>query len=261
MLLSRAIALNNHAARTSRQESVVYLRLALTTLRDRCELGLCKGEESEFGVSEIPSELTALPINPTISCTNSIGSNLQMTPFAGMEKEVSSTPDHHDLASSPKIIRTTRSGSKASVSGHGRRGDSYLEVFDDLLVVSVENEVSKDLVAAVVLLNLAVLRQTTGIRLNRSSMLVQARNVYHMAMAVLESFSDGGGEIPSLLLLVLFNNLAAIEAHSHGYNAMRYYLECGRELLSESDHGLSDADLERFFRNVMLPIPSVAAAA
>jgi hypothetical protein len=145
--------------------------------------------------------------------------------------------------------------------GHGRRGDSYLEVFDDLLIVSLEQDVSKDLVAAVILFNLAVLRQSSGIHMNLSRMLVQARNVYHMAMAVLESFSDEGGDVPAILLLVLFNNLAAIEAHFHEYGSMRYYLDCGRAVLSECEHGLHDADLALFFRNSTLPIPTVAAAA
>jgi hypothetical protein len=146
-------------------------------------------------------------------------------------------------------------------SGHGRWGESYLEVFDDLLMVSIESEVSKDMVAAVILFNMAALRQTTGIHMNRSSMLMQAKNVYHMAMSILESFADAGGDVPALLLLVLFNNLAAIEAHFHGYNAMRYYLDCGRAVLSACDHGLHDCDLALFVRNIMLPIPTVSAAA
>jgi hypothetical protein len=263
MLLSRAIALNNHAARCSNRESVVALRLALKTLRDKCQLETCEGEVRELDMGVITSDCSAVttPVSSAIGLTNSVGSHKPMAFFTGMDEKGSLTPTRRDLESSAAIIRTRHSRSLMNRLGHGRRADGHLEVFDGLLMVSLEHEVSEDLAAAVILLNLAVFRQTMGILLNRSSMLMQAKNVYHMVMTVLESFRDEGGDIPSLLLLVLFNNLAEIEAQFHGYTAMRYYLDCGRAVLSESDHGLQDADLALFFRNMMLPIPAVAAAA
>jgi hypothetical protein len=102
---------------------------------------------------------------------------------------------------------------------------------------------------------------TLGTFFGRSVMLARAKKVYQMSLAALQSFANQDGDVPDLLLLAIFNNLAELEASFHFYGTMRSYLDCVQAILCDEDLDLKDDDLQLFFVNILLPEPLGAAAA
>jgi hypothetical protein len=257
MLLHHAITLNNRAASFASRESVTLFRMALKSLRQHC-----RDEPMELEVEDAAARhRLATSIAQGLSSEAnqpSWGNAISFTPcWEGMEEGPATNPfPFHQQVNRSSVMSTG-----TSLMGHGRQNDNYLSVFDRTFMISIEGHVTNNLVAAVVLFNLAIHHHAMGMIFGRSIMLARAKTVYQMSLAALQSFNDGDGEIPDLLLLAILNNLAELETSFHPYGATRSYLDCVRAMLGDEDLDLSDEDLQLFFLNALLPEPAGAAAA
>jgi len=257
MSLSDVIALNNHAAfhveSNRTREAVDLFRSALTSLKMQChrEVQAVHAEFAIEGRSTFPRAATVK--DPPLRRRDAID--------CGKDEFDDMTDD--DVAPGRcvshflKVSYAARFPSNlASSMNHGH--DSYLSIFDRVFSMSQE-PASQDLVAAVVLFNIAVVRHTTGIQLGRSRLLGKAKSVYVMALNLLQG-QAGKGNVPTVLLLAILNNLAELASHCHAIDEVRAYLECLRAILAEVTD-LDEYTYTWFCRNAMLQEPTAAAAA
>jgi hypothetical protein len=118
-----------------------------------------------------------------------------------------------------------------------------------------------ELLASVVLYNMALVNHCRAIELGISSLLSIALNLYKIAASILERSSDIDAS-NELVLLAIYNNMAQIHAYQWSSQEVRECIDNIRILLStvSSESFIDQADFHLFSVNTMLHIENINVA-
>jgi hypothetical protein len=125
----------------------------------------------------------------------------------------------------------------------------------------VDDVQDKDLLAGVVLYNMALTNHCRAIELGISSLLSIALNLYKMAASVIERSSDVDAS-NNLVLLALYNNMAQIHAYQWSAPEVRVCIDNIRMLLSSesAESFIEQEDFHFFSVNTVLHIEDMNLA-
>jgi hypothetical protein len=149
----------------------------------------------------------------------------------------------------------------AEISSHfSRKEDDALVLFYNRAIIISPSEQDKELLAGVVLYNMALVNHCRAIERNTSSLLTVALNIYEMAAAIMTDSKDQGG-IGDLLQMAIYNNMAQIHSIRFSTENMFECLDETRTFLAAATvESLSDEDYNFFSTNTMLRIKELTLA-
>jgi hypothetical protein len=261
------IKINNSAVTAMQQgrakESVELLREAVRNLKDHFVLGGSPLSSPSSGGTPLPQRRPRLVSDASIETQSDLNSSSSSSSLHFNDEE-------DDCFSAMEIDAKQKQPSLLSVPVHAKISSHFSTKEDDALVllynraiIVFPSEQDKELLAGVVLYNMALVNHCRAIERCTSSLLTVALNIYEMAAATMQKSMDqrGAGD---LLQMAIYNNMAQIHSIRFSTEDMFECLNNTRIFLAAAaatDESLvDDDDSNFFFMNTMLQAEKLTLA-
>jgi hypothetical protein len=264
MPASKVVALNNSAVtsllRGRPKKALALLSAATAILKDHfAGTNVQERSRSSFNETPLPHRQSQLPRFISKASTQQHQSNLSSSPYS-----LPSDDEGNEYSSAMEINAEQDQPSVLSfrVRTSSLSQDVPLILNYSRALAIVDGVEDKDLLAGVVLYNMALVNHCRAIELGISSLLSNSLSLYKMAASVLERSSDVDAS-NELVLLALYNNMAQIHAYQWSSPEVRVCVDNIRILLSTvsaEKSFVSQEDFRFFCVSTMLHVEDINIA-
>ena len=216
------VAMNNRAVELLQfgfpGEAIDILRLTLSRVKDSfSELQVDKSKD-------IPDPLLARDMSSLQD------SNSSLMDFSASED----SEDKEDQPNLDKAAITSIPIQRDNVpSGSPYLFDGYVKLYDRAFVLTSAEQLDKEIVASVVLFNMALINHSRGILSGKTAYLERSLELYKMSLNLYQkSTSDA---CMDNLVLAILNNAGHIYSEIFAFDEMHQCLNCMRDILEEQD--------------------------
>jgi ribosomal protein S15P/S13E len=265
--------INNSAVAAMQQgrakESIELLCEAIANLKEHFELSKSPFSFPSSRGTHMPHRRREL-LHAISDSSIETQSDLSSSSFSSSFPSSSSlhfNDEENDCFSVMEIDAKQKQPSLLSVPVHAKTSSHFSTKEDDALVlvynraiIVFPGEQDKDLLAGVVLYNMALVNHCRAIERCTSSLLTVALNIYEMAAVIMKD-SKGKSGTGDLLQLAIYNNMAQIHSIRFSTEDMFECLDETRTFLAAAtDESLFDDDCNFFSANTMLQIEELTLA-